>query len=226
MGYRGFISVIDYLSIIKVKEILLSDPVEKYQYCLKGISLQDKTINPQVIKHGIDQLRYAIPPYQIDIYRIQLIPELSEIHYIIPILVTTAPIYVLHNNLSFSDILKADNLEQVAEKKDAVIIYNEAGAQLKLFAKELFSNFRSESIVDRIMLDHKKILTEMNFKYMPETNDLFHSLCSNVSTVLVVNINSLESSIELITNSIKNFKKFIIKIPKTKLKNIFNFNKK
>lgn len=76
------------------------------------------------------------------------------------------------------------------------------------------------------MLDHKKILTEMNFKYMPETNDLFHSLCSNVSTVLVVNINSLESSIELITNSIKNFKKFIIKIPKTKLKNIFNFNKK
>ena len=68
MGYRGFISVIDYLSIIKVKEILLSDPVEKYQYCLKGISLQDKTINPQVIKHGIDQLRYAIPPYQIDIY--------------------------------------------------------------------------------------------------------------------------------------------------------------
>lgn len=130
MGYRGFISVIDYLSIIKVKEILLSDPVEKYQYCLKGISLQDKTINPQVIKHGIDQLRYAIPPYQIDIYRIQLIPELSEIHYIIPILVTTAPIYVLHNNLSFSDILKADNLEQVAEKKDAVIIYNEAGAQL------------------------------------------------------------------------------------------------
>ena len=155
-----------------------------------------------------------------------MIPELSEIHYIIPILVTTAPIYVLHNNLSFSDILKADNLEQVAEKKDAVIIYNEAGAQLKLFAKELFSNFRSESIVDRIMLDHKKILTEMNFKYMPETNDLFHSLCSNVSTVLVVNINSLESSIELITNSIKNFKKFIIKIPKTKLKNIFNFNKK
>jgi len=105
-------------------------------FCVKGIELHESDANTQSVSRGLHQLRWALPQLAAEIIRDQattLHDEDSYIGYICPILVTTAPLYVLRTGLNINKFQKASDLKDIAENVDALIVYKERGPQLNAY---------------------------------------------------------------------------------------------
>ncbi len=145
----GFININQDLCVKRVgTEALRSIEVE-LQHCIRGTALIDnKDADARRISNGLYQLRYASPHLtarkldnQVNVMRRA---EFGDDKYLLievicPILVTTAPLYVLKHGLGMEDFYDMETLKDVADEVDGLVMYQEEGAEMDDYCFDIWS---------------------------------------------------------------------------------------
>ena len=112
--------------------------------CGKGIEINSGGTNPKTITQAVNQLSYAMAEkivsgmeHQID----ELLGGSEFIFYNIPIIITTANLYRLNENVSIEQIKKAKDIIQVTSKEDCLILKTPNGKHLENYNQKIFQNF-------------------------------------------------------------------------------------
>jgi hypothetical protein len=111
---------------------------ESLGYCISGVELSaDGSGNTNGAKHGLFQLRFAMPDFVKNDYESALKHTYYDGRYIdlsCGILVTTAEIRVIKPKLNLDSFSKANDLNDITDLKEAIILNERAGPQLQEFA--------------------------------------------------------------------------------------------
>ena len=180
----------------------------KLQHCTKGIELHRDDANPQAIERGRSQLQYAIPKLVLREVEIQLGTFHDEdllVGFVCPILVTTADLFVLQRSLSLEDFENADDISQVAERTDAVVLYQEPSPQQFDYVDAALRSFlkRNPTFPERIKR-HGQLLDASRIKdALPPTVDRFgRSVINTTSRVLVVNYSAFPKYLKILRRAV------------------------
>jgi len=184
---------------------------ESVGYCISGVELtNDGNGNTNGAKHGVFQLRFAMPVFVKDDYESALEYTYNDGRFIdlsCAILVTTADIRVIKPKLSLNDFNLADDLNDVTELKEAIILNERAGPQLQEFSDSLADEFllKHPELVQRL-LDIDKVLIgkEWKTRSAPDIDTIKRSFGYSAERILIVNEKFLEKTI-------KNLEKAILK---------------
>jgi len=98
--------------------------------CYKGVEVQSSgSVFDAEIKHGIEQLRYALPLLMRNgiVHNIAGHPEDNQPFLICPILLTTAELFVLDKKLSMATVEAADDLTDLGKPVPYLITYSGYG---------------------------------------------------------------------------------------------------
>jgi hypothetical protein len=131
----------------KIEELL-----SEYNVSNSGIEITPDSKNESGIKEGIYQLGYSVihkiaNDIQRDVITFRNGKEVENISLYIPILVTTAELWLLKKGVTIAEIKQADNIEDVCEKTDLVIYHSEPGDELKKYNQSiLYSEITLEDI--------------------------------------------------------------------------------
>lgn len=112
--------------------------------CGKGIEITSGGPNPKTIEQAIKQLSYAMADKVINAMEHQidrLLGNSEFIFYNIPIIVTTANLFQLKDNIKISELKKAKNIEDVAVKTDCLILNGNIGTDLENYNLSKFVDF-------------------------------------------------------------------------------------
>ena len=107
-------------------------------------------------KHGVFQLRFAMPVLLKNPYEHTLKHKQSEGRYIdllCSILVTTAEIRVIKPNLNLTDFTNAEAIDDVTEIREAVILNERPGPQLQDFA---------DALADELIENHPELSEKLS----------------------------------------------------------------
>jgi hypothetical protein len=110
---------------------------------LKGVVLQSGDAQDQTITHGISQIQFAMP----ELVKNSLDWQLFSIdEYGLPvsmvggILVASAPLRVLHDDLSLKTYLDANSLDEISEVVPYLCVANKAGPDLTRLCKKTYDD--------------------------------------------------------------------------------------
>jgi len=221
------ITVNQYLCTRRIDPEHLSCFRKDMQYCVKGTEIQVGSkggYDPSGISHGLSQLRYAAPRRVLDglSYQIKANEDTSlYIETVCPILVTTAPLYVLKGELNLEDFDGASELSDVAEEVDALIVSQTIGPQLEEYCENLLADFLeaqsnkvtefpedvavSKQYVVAYMKELGKILIKekgWEDTAVPGLRDLLLTMLSSSEAILVVNYDALDNQLIKIRDAI------------------------
>lgn len=111
----------------------------------KGIEITSSGNNETTITRAKAQLSYAYVDRVIHEFRRQLFRrEPIFTGYIIPVIVTTANLYRVRENITIDDIEKAKNPLDISTKEDIILLQNSSSNHLKNHAKERLRKFSKE----------------------------------------------------------------------------------
>ena len=97
--------------------------LEPQAYCTRGVSLSSTTADPAQIRHGLQQLRYAVPNLLRNLHIENRDLEMSpSIPIIVPLLVTNAPLRVLNSDASIAMAGKSVSLEDVTTDRPPLAV--------------------------------------------------------------------------------------------------------
>ena len=205
----GYIHCLDELSTRKIIDKTFLDSFEKNKYaCIKGIALHSNDTNNQTIDRGLNQLRFAVPNIVEKSLKEQYLSfHNSEAHIKItcPILITTAPIYVLNPNLSLENIYKADLIDEIAEKVGSILIYQDNSPHLSEYSESRLRNLSTKyvGIYDRAE-KLSSFFSSDNYYSRDAKYRLDESLFRASERILVTTLENLENEITEIISSITN----------------------
>lgn len=112
--------------------------------CLKGVEITSESQNPKTITQAINQLSYAMAEMIVDdmIHQIEELLATSEmIFYNIPIIITTANLYRLNENITIEKLKETDTLLDIATKENCLVLETKIGKDLERHNKNIFLNF-------------------------------------------------------------------------------------
>lgn len=168
----------------------------------KGIEIYANDKNEGAIKHGLYQLRYALPNKAVSIIEGQL----NSIHdsdiaieMLIPMLVTTAPLYILNRKADIGAIQKAGDIYDVAVEVDSLVVYQEPSVDLKKYADDLHKKIIVHPLFEASLRKLNSLLSERKKEtYFPDMSDMnLHSKFRRLpAKILVVKLNALEKVIK------------------------------
>jgi hypothetical protein len=119
---------------------------KNFSLCAKGIELLPEDKNPKAIEQAVQQLRYSIAKKAVDsiVHQVdEMLGSPTPIFMLIPIIITTAELWRMKPNMSVEDIRKAENLEEVAEMKNAILMHNDPDNMLISHTRNYFKNHLS-----------------------------------------------------------------------------------
>ena len=112
--------------------------------CGKGIEINSNGQNPKSITQAINQISYGMAEKVISgmEHQIEKLLATSEvIFYGIPIIVTTANLYRLKENVTIKEIKNSNQIIEISTKEDCLILKTPTGRHLENYNLEKFSNF-------------------------------------------------------------------------------------
>lgn len=120
--------------------------LEPQAYCTRGVSLSTNSADPAQIRHGLQQIRYAIPSLLRSLHiEKRDLDESQSIPIIVPLLVTNAPLRVLNIDTSIEMTGQSASLEAVTTLHSHLCVYQKAGPELTMLccktATELVEKF-------------------------------------------------------------------------------------
>ncbi|WP_053056767.1 hypothetical protein [Tenacibaculum mesophilum] len=184
---------------------------ESLGYCISGVELTaDGNGNTNGAKHGVFQLRFAMPEFVKNDYNSALEYTYSDGRFIdlsCGILVTTADIRVIKPKLNLDSFTSANDLDDISDLKEAIILNERAGPQLQAFAdskvKELFDEHPE---LEQRLLEIDNVLVGKEWKNgsAPDLDTIKRSIGYSAERILIVNHKYLEKTI-------KNLEKAIVK---------------
>lgn len=119
---------------------------EKIRSCSKGIEILPKDASEFIIKKGINQLKYALPNFASLYLDVHYNVDPKSIAAILPILVTTADIFVLHEDVKTKDILRASSLDNIAKKVNLIRYSSFDNPLLDNYSQYVLSKFLSKNV--------------------------------------------------------------------------------
>jgi len=183
---------------------------KKIGYCVSGIELSnDGNGNTNGVKHGIFQLRFAIPHLLKKDLENCLERTYYDGNYIdlsCSILVTTAEIRVIKKDLQLTDFTNADNLDEVTEIKEAIILNETPGPQLQEFADSLANDFlKDHPEIEKRLLDIENVLVGKDWKnrVAPDLDTIQRSFGYSTERVLIINYEYLEKTLLNLETALK-----------------------
>lgn len=183
----------------------------RFSLCFKGVEVHQKDALTQNIERGISQIRYGLPRLAIHLSEVQMMmfnDEDLNIEYICPMLVTTADLYVLKDNLKFSDFQKAKVITQIASKVDALILTTPYSHLFNSYADKIISDLHIKSPYIQERLDQlailKKKLTKVDDNHSKVQKLIWFDwdIKEISNRILVVNYDYLEIINQLIRKAI------------------------
>jgi hypothetical protein len=111
----------------------------RYRYCYGGVELRDGHNNKSAIPHALAQLQYAVGHRIGDAVGHNAVGALGAAGIpfaIIPMIVTTAEIYCLRNDVGLSEIEGASEIDEVADRLDSLILVREPTRELQDHTRE------------------------------------------------------------------------------------------
>jgi hypothetical protein len=120
---------------------------EKFKLCKKGIEIYENDINNKTIEQSLNQLRYGVINKVLDslLHQVdKLLGPISPIFVILPIIVTTAELWRINDDVTTKDIREAEEIDKVGEKLNSLIIYEPPDNLYTRYSKELFDRELTE----------------------------------------------------------------------------------
>jgi hypothetical protein len=143
----GFVDVVQDMSMFRVPLGVMNDPAQKWIYCLKGVELHEDNVNPQSISRGLHQLRFAMVQLHAGALRNQLrapSDAQSFIEVLCPILLTTAPLWVLRPGLTLREYQNAESLDDLAEEVSALVASQRPGPDLLSYIEVVYQELLAD----------------------------------------------------------------------------------
>jgi hypothetical protein len=176
---------------------------EKIGYCVGGVEIApDGTCNRDAVRHGVSQLRFAMPTLVERALKSayeDLWSEGRHVEFCCPILVTTADIRILRSGVSLAEVEAAESLDEISSQKDALICNEQSGPQLQEYADRIADSFvRGASSLGRRMKALQKVLVgpEWRSRVAPDTSTVVSSFAHSSERVLIVNHAAFPSVLE------------------------------
>lgn len=128
----------------------------RYPLCSKGIEILPKGPNPKSIDEAMQQLAYAVSDQTAEAIEHQfkhLLGHPSPVWLLIPIIVTTAQLWLLKPNQTLDMIRNADDISNVAEPRKIVVLHEPPDNLLRRFSGDKLKSRVSER--EEASLDHQ-----------------------------------------------------------------------
>lgn len=171
------LSVFNWLGSYVVKNSKSLNALESPIYCNRGVSLSSSSADPKSIKHGLQQLRYALPSLLQWICTIFIGSEEGmPIPVLGALLVTNAPIRVLKDDICVEQASNYKVLDEITTTHSVVGVYQTASTELKLVCDKI-----ARAVSEVLGVD-----PELGLEDMVRT-----SLIDCVETVTVVSLETL-----------------------------------
>jgi len=166
--------------------------LEPKAYCTRGVSLSSASSDPVQIKHGLQQLRYAIPNL-LQSLRIESrgIDMPSSIPIVVPLLVTNAPLRVLNADVSIAMVGKSVSLAEVTTLHSHVCVYQKAGPELKALCYKTARDLSDESD---------------SSDASPLSDSLASELIDSVESIQIVSLDHLPAHLNELRRLVSEFK--------------------
>ena len=109
----------------------------------KGIEITDSGDNPKTLHQAVYQLSYAFAGNIIAAFQKELATGIldSKIHIHVPLIITTAELYCMRRDVTIKDIADAESIENVAAKRNHIILKTESDPELMRHNKAIFGRF-------------------------------------------------------------------------------------
>lgn len=175
--------------------------------CGRAVAIHPRGSDPNSIQHGLSQVRYGV----VELAANKLRGQMDEWHdcdilveFLLPVLVTTAPLWILRRGLSLDDHANAAALSDVADNVDALVAVADHSVTLSEFGSESLDRLMQERPVQERLAQRSRLVPNK----MPGPVQLpvdwslrynFHYLSHQV---LVVNVHSLKRVTRLAVNSV------------------------
>ncbi len=148
----------------------------KIDFGLKGVELNISSgeVVEKDIKHGINQLKYALPYLIKDSIEHNIWGHFNDIvpDFIIPILVTTADLYTLKKDFKINDLKNIDSIEDIANKVPYLFAYSDIGPDFTEHHKQVFDNFYIEASITN---NNLKELEKIQSKFLDPKFNFYNS---------------------------------------------------
>jgi hypothetical protein len=212
------LTVFDDLCTRKIeKRSSLHNLNNSFYYCVKGIELHADGANPQSITRGLYQLKYAVPQLAKSIHQLQLFTLNDEdlhIGFVCPILVTTASLHVINQDLTLKEIEDSENLEEITERVDALVVSQENTPQLASYISEITCEISKYADTINRLEALAQIRGQLLSEYLPKTFYLDHKIRSSSQSILVIQYDSLQKYVKKIQNAVRNCGKYLTQYAK------------
>ena len=179
-------------------------------YCVGGVEVtSDGGGNTSGVKHGIFQLRFAMPSLLKQTFKHSLGHVWSDgrsVSFICPLLVTTAELRVIRPRLSLNDFLGADQIDDVTEVREAVIINEQPGPQLQEYAERLSREFIAEHPeAERRLAALSEILVGVEYesRNAPDLDMVMRAFDGATERILIVHFDALDKVLERLDEAIQ-----------------------
>jgi len=165
-----------------------------FQVCTKGIGLYDKTFDPNVISHGLNQLRYGMPNL---IYQQLNNMDNGYTKYeprhicICLMLVTTANLYILKPGQKLDTYYAASVIEDVSEKADALIVTQVMSPLLFQYSEKLLQSY----LESKGQFNRRKSLDS---EQKESIRRILKSIFPRELRCIVVNIDALDNILKVV----------------------------
>lgn len=183
------------------------EPFRGMSICIKGVELHESDANSHNVFRGLNQLRWAMPQLAVDLIKDQIEARDDEdlfSEFVCPILVTTAPLYVLKPNINLMGIERAKNLAEIATRVDSLVCYQKAGTQLRRYRTDLVaSQLQSTPAIAERLNSLWALKNSVRPEFGTYTSNLANSFERITENVLVVNISAFERTIKAIRQSVR-----------------------
>lgn len=188
--YYSSVSVFNWLSPYLLEDLKLLNQIEPSDYCIKGVSLSETSADPKPIKHGLQQLRHAIPCLLDRVTTLYTsIYDEHPIPVVAPMLVTNAPIRLLRVGITIDEIKQSNSIEDITQPKDIVCCYQPAGPELLEICQAV----------------SEKIAAKYGSGKAPHSSvSIFDDLVKSVESVPVISVKCLDAYLKGIRNAFTN----------------------
>lgn len=116
-------------------------------YCTRGVSLSSSSADPAQIRHGLQQIRFAVPELLKSLQISSRKLDWPLIPIIAPILVTNAPLYVMNSDVTVATSERAESISEIATEYMYLSVYQKASPELRavcgMSAREVVAEYSS-----------------------------------------------------------------------------------
>lgn len=112
--------------------------------CSKGVELTKDDANDKAIRQAVSQLAFASMPHVVDAIEHQVFRWLAGdfIFYCVPVIVTTARLHRLGDEVTIEAIQNASDIEDVSNEHDCIVLKHKVGVELRQYNHKTLQNLQ------------------------------------------------------------------------------------